>query len=194
MKCRQTERALPALIDNEIAAPWRRAIEVHLQNCASCRARCAEIRASHNVLRSAINAYPRIAASPDFDARVWQKIAAREAQTLPLWLRIDAIFARPLPKLAASATGGIVFGFLLVAPLLLANRGASSNDGAGVAALARGEISPEVFYTRHDAHLWLDFALSPGAPRPQTSNKENAWNAESRAGALPPSLLSGSLC
>lgn len=160
-KCR-FDRTLRAFLDEEMPLGQRHTLHAHLTSCADCRTRLDALRAEKHLLRATLGAYPRIAASPDFDAGVWQKLAEREPQKLPFIESIDALFARPVLKLFASASGGFVFGLLLVTPYLFAKRtesAATSTSGARAASsLTSG------FYARNEANLWLDFA-PPLEPR-----------------------------
>ncbi len=71
------------------------------------------------MVRDALDNYPRIKASPDFDFRVLEAVMARTARSRSLLDRLDALFARPLYKLLGASTLGIVIALLTASVLVL---------------------------------------------------------------------------
>jgi len=78
--CEQRREAIGALVDGELAAEERAALETHLAGCAGCRQELDEL----NRLAAAFRTLPAVEPAPDFEARFWARIA-READG---WLAV----------------------------------------------------------------------------------------------------------
>lgn len=132
MKCREMKRRLADYAEGEVAATRAAEIEAHLAVCASCRARLETLRCERRSVRRALQALPRIQASPDFERRVLEALPERMtlpqrmARPLSFFDRLDAVFARPVCKLLGSSVFGLLCGLLIVS--LLAPRSLSSGD------------------------------------------------------------------
>jgi hypothetical protein len=101
-----------------------------------------------SALRAFAN-YPQIAASPDFNRRVLERVlAAREPSRFDLFCdRLDEIFARPLLKLLGAATMGAVVALIGTGVLLLA---------CGVSTPATQTEAPPVVAAREPGTLMAD--------------------------------------
>ncbi len=132
MNCREMKRHLPDYAEGEIAAARAAEIEAHLAVCAACRARLETLHGERHSVRRALQALPRIQASPDFERRVLEALPERMAlpqrmvRPLSLFDRLDAVFARPVCKLLGSSVFGLLCGLLIVS--LLAPRSLSAGD------------------------------------------------------------------
>ena len=72
MSCTRMEKRILGFIDGRLKPSEQRDAEVHLAECATCRARVSEFRAVSGLL----DELPRIEPSPAFDVRVRARIAA----------------------------------------------------------------------------------------------------------------------
>jgi anti-sigma factor RsiW len=107
---------LSAYLDDALSAVERSTVAAHLDTCADCRARLAELRATASLIRS----LPELSPSRRLVPRV---------SAVPAWLA-------PLRTLTTMASG--VSAFLFIASALLANVGtlATSTSGAAQPAAA----------------------------------------------------------
>lgn len=64
------------------------------------------------VARRALDAYPRLQASANFDQQVLARVTISRSPIELFCDRLDEIFSRPLLKLFASSVGGILVGLL----------------------------------------------------------------------------------
>src|SRR4028118_458364 len=90
---------LSAYLDNELSSQERASIADHLTVCSACQAQLQALQEEQQLVRNALNLYPRIKAGPDFDLRVLDAVAKRHSKIDTFFDRLDAFFARPLPKL-----------------------------------------------------------------------------------------------
>lgn len=102
---------LSAYLDDALSAVERSAVAAHLDTCADCRARLAELRATASLIR----ALPELSPS----RRLVPRVAA-----VPAWLA-------PLRTLTTLASG--VSAFLFIASALLANVGTLATSTSGAA-------------------------------------------------------------
>ena len=72
--CEREREQIGALLDGELEAGERAALEAHLADCAGCRQALEDQRQ----LAAAFAALPAVEPAPDFEARFWARIA-REA-------------------------------------------------------------------------------------------------------------------
>jgi anti-sigma factor RsiW len=98
MNCERMETLLVGWLDGRAAAGERQAVEAHLAACDACRRRAEEFRA----LWAAMDEAEAVEPSPDFDARLRQRIEAEPRPRRFGWLL-------PAPKAA------LAFVALLVA-------------------------------------------------------------------------------
>jgi anti-sigma factor RsiW len=147
---------LSAFLDDALVAAERSAISAHLDSCADCRARLAELRATASLIRALPDLPP--------SRRLVPRVAA-----VPAWLA-------PLRTLTTMASG--VSAFLFIASALLANMGSlamPTSLGAPAAAPAAGGAAPSS--ERSDSA-----AASPSsAPGPAAP----ALSADSKAATQP---------
>jgi predicted anti-sigma-YlaC factor YlaD len=104
--CREIQAELSAYIDNEIPTATRVALEKHVQDCALCRARLAEL----NALTAGVMALPRLRPPPGFLAEVRRRIM-RDGKDQPSWQ--DYIF-RPLWLKVPLEAAAVIATVLLV--------------------------------------------------------------------------------
>ncbi|MDQ3812898.1 MAG: zf-HC2 domain-containing protein [Armatimonadota bacterium] len=139
MNCRSLQEQLPDYLDDELPPPHSAALAAHLKICDDCRAQLHALASTQKTVRTALDRYPRIKATPDFDLRVLEAATQRQSQAASLLDWFDTFFARPLPKLLGSSVVGILFGVLLFATFLprptLANNPTSAPDPASIAAI-----------------------------------------------------------
>lgn len=193
MNCRQVCELLERYVSGETQRTEAQAVEAHLAACSSCQAEHDTLR----MVRSALDDYPRIKASPDFDLRVLEAVMARTAKSHSLLDRLDALFARPLYKLLASALLGVVIAWLPVSVVALpyAHRFTTSAP-SGVAAAQ----PPTPFTRSHGLYAfdrWLfddSGTAETRAPRRshQPQGRKPSWDANTSA--LPSSQRFGSWC
>ena len=79
MACPEFEPRILDLVDRPDAIADREAVRAHLAACPACQAFASELQRLDVALQRAVEA-PQL--SPDFDTRLWQRIAA-EAPTIP---------------------------------------------------------------------------------------------------------------
>lgn len=140
MNCREMKRRLADYAEGEVAETRAVEIEAHLAVCAACRARLETLHCERLSVRRALQALPRIQASPDFERRVLESLPQRMAQPLSLFDRLDAIFARPVCKLLGSSVFGLLCGLLMVSLLvprsMLAGNSPTPSDTIAPSVLA----------------------------------------------------------
>ncbi|MCS6862574.1 MAG: zf-HC2 domain-containing protein [Abditibacteriales bacterium] len=115
MNCRQVCERLERYLSGETNRAEAQAVEAHLATCPSCQVERDTLR----MVRAALDNYPRIKASPDFDFRVLEVVLARTAKSDSLLDRLDALFARPLYKLLGASALGVVIALLTTALVAL---------------------------------------------------------------------------
>jgi anti-sigma factor RsiW len=93
MKCEDVSKELIAYLDGRASASERQKVEGHLEGCATCRNRAAEMRKVSMLLGD----LPAIEPSFGFDARVRQRVAA-EPQRNWFWQLMPA----PRPAFAVA--------------------------------------------------------------------------------------------
>ncbi|HTO70024.1 MAG TPA: zf-HC2 domain-containing protein [Myxococcota bacterium] len=116
MECSRDPEILAAFADGELAPAERAEVEVHLADCAACRAGLAAERR----LGELFAALPPVEAPGDFEARFWGRIA-RERDATPsraVWLR--AVFSR---RVISLAVGTAAVALLLVLPRVTSTPG-----------------------------------------------------------------------
>ncbi len=69
--CRGYRENMSAFLDEELASSDRRALESHLAGCLEC----SDALARQLRLSGALAALPQVAASPQFEARFWARLA-----------------------------------------------------------------------------------------------------------------------
>ena len=89
MNCPQTQTELSAYVDGELPPSIRAEVEAHIEGCAACRKRLAELRK----LAEGVAALPKPQPAPQFLAAVRRKIARGETPEQRNW--IDLLF-RPV--------------------------------------------------------------------------------------------------
>lgn len=92
-------------------APSRASLELHLLECAECR----QLAASQKAVWAALDQWPPASISPDFDAKLYARIAQQEQETW--WQRLSHwnwSFRPAMPVAAACAV--LVAAFLLKPP------------------------------------------------------------------------------
>jgi anti-sigma factor RsiW len=196
MNCRQVCELLERYVSGETNGTDAQAVEAHLAACSSCQVERDTLR----MVRSALDGYPRLKASPDFDVRVLEAVMARTAKSHSFLDRLDALFARPLYKLLASASLGVAIALLTVSVMVLphAHRSKTSAPSGVVAAqsptsfIRSREQVANLFYDR-----WLfedDNTAETPAPRRshQPQGRKSSWDANTSA--LPSSPRFGSWC
>lgn len=104
--CKQIEESLDAFHDNELSAAEQRVVEDHLQNCAACVNKLAEIDRLVHTLRT----MPRVAVSESLSSKLDNIIDQQtNVSKFPskLWM----------PVAAAAAVVAIVFGLRFANPI-----------------------------------------------------------------------------
>lgn len=112
---------LSAYLDGALTPAERAAVDTHLDTCADCRARVAELRGVATLLRSLPGPVPS------------RRLVPRLA-TAPLWMA-------PLRTLATLASGVSVF--LFMASAILANIGFLAGGSASTAASGAAAVAPQ---------------------------------------------------
>lgn len=159
MNCRNAEDLLWSLCEGSLAEDSARLVGEHLAGCAKCRRARAEIQTMLAAMRSVGEGVGEIEPSPDFQARLQERIDAWEIRKRVFWITVWAGFlARNRRLLAASGVafavalaGGlyVMRGFVgpghMVAkqseaakPTEVANRGAASYEGVGLTRTGSG--------------------------------------------------------
>jgi anti-sigma factor RsiW len=212
MNCQARQQQLTSYLDDELSSGQRIALTEHLKTCSACQSQLQALQDEQQLVRNVLNLYPRIKAAPDFALRVLDAVEKRRSEPDTFFDRLDAFFARPLPKLLGSSVMGIFCGALLVALLLPRGASVSGNAtiGAGTApqqtVATAAPRTPSRFYAQgrlpqeHGltaADLMNDFTrdekpLRRSTPTLKTPAREPLWNVD--ISASPLSLLSGSLC
>jgi anti-sigma factor RsiW len=130
--CAEYEHEIVDLHDGELPAGRARAVSSHLEGCARCRAWAGEVAALDARLAAAL---PRPVLSPDFDARLRERIASLATPVRRPELRsrleqehdalVDALrrSARRRAVLGAVATAAATLALLATARGLLAQAG-----------------------------------------------------------------------
>ncbi|HUK82588.1 MAG TPA: zf-HC2 domain-containing protein [Verrucomicrobiae bacterium] len=96
MNCSQVANDLSAYVDGELTATREAEIDAHIDQCAQCRARVAELRK----LSEGVAGLPKLQPQPRFLAEVKDKIRAGETGRLS-W--IDVLFRPYWPKVPIEA-------------------------------------------------------------------------------------------
>jgi hypothetical protein len=130
MSCRRIHLQLSALLDGELPANRRPAVEAHLESCAACRARLQQLRK----LNAGISMLPALTPAPELLTAVRRKLAAAQpdrpgvswADRLfhPWWVKV------PLEALAAVAILVIIIVAIRPAP----HRGPVMDDSGRLTA------------------------------------------------------------
>ena len=200
MNCRQAAHLLEPYADHETSEVQSAALARHLAACSACDRQYSALLE----VRAALDAYPRIAASPDFDARVLDAVLLRAAQPETFFDRLDLFFARPLYKLLGSTMLGFFLALLTVAAVLLPqSRNGSTQAPPALTASTAGvrEIRPDSeFYAAHGLlpdTTYVDlirelYPVEATPPRRRKEKRESSWDAA--PSELSSSPLSGSLC
>jgi anti-sigma factor RsiW len=203
---------LAPYLDDELPSPQRVALAEHIKTCAVCESQLQALQQEQTSVRGALNSYPRIQAAPDFDLRVLASVSQRQSRLDVFFDRIDAFFARPLPKLLGSSVMGLFCGALILFALLpspiTSENATTVAPGAKVPAMAaRERATVSRFYAQNrfrghvsDAELLKELGhdiedpatrRAPATP-PKTPGKEPSWDVD--ISASPLSALPGSLC
>ena len=112
MNCKEIESYAIEYLDGKLAGDNLRAVELHLEGCAACSERLHGFSDVSGLLDS----WPAIAPSPSFNARLAQRLASPEANSLGWWERLSATlnwFPVGKPALAGALLGMILFGVVL---------------------------------------------------------------------------------
>ena len=105
MNCPQIQTELSAYVDGELPPSIRAEVEAHIEGCAACRKRLAELRK----LAEGVAALPKLQPAPQFLAAVRRKIARGETPEQRNW--IDLLFRPvwvkvPIEAVALAADSG----------------------------------------------------------------------------------------
>jgi len=200
MKCKQATQFLEPCLDRELAKAQTAELEAHLAICPACHRQYSALLS----VRDALDSYPRIHASPDFDLRVLDAVLRQAGQSQSFFDRLDLFFARPLYKLLGSTMLGLFLALLTVAAVLLPQ----ARDGSTPAAPALTASTAGVREIRPDSEFYVAQGLLPNAayadlmrelypieatpPRRRKEKRESSWDASTSE--LSSSPLSGSLC
>src|SRR5947209_20393461 len=111
MSCSRMEKQIFPYVDGRLKPADIRAVESHLESCATCRVRVSEFRAVSGLL----DELPEIEPSGAFDARVRARVAAEPVKQ-SWW----AVFA-PSPRAALAAS------MLLLATIWVGSRPGNVN-------------------------------------------------------------------
>jgi hypothetical protein len=144
-------------------------------------------------IKSALEAYPRIVPSPDFEARVLEAVFA--PRRITFIDRLDQLFARPAIKLIAATSMGLLASWLIALPCLgpqtltlgyptwvdaTPSAGIATAKIAVIPPLGTGEArgKPTTLLALEELHDWSgeNPAVSPpSAPPAQFHRRESAW-------------------
>ncbi len=147
MNCHFSQQ-LTAYLDDELSSQQRASLADHLKKCSACHAQLQALQNEQQLVRNALNQYPRIKAAPDFNLRVLDAVAKRRSRADTFFDRLDAFFARPLYKMLGSSMVGTLFAFLIIAPLSLSSPAKESGNSNLVAAPASGSSPAKAASTK----------------------------------------------
>lgn len=190
MNCRPICELLERYISGQMNEAEAQAVEAHLAACSSCQAERDLLR----MVRSALDNYPRIKASSDFDLRVLEAVLARTAKSDSLLDRLDALFARPLYKLLGASTLGIVIALLTAAIVVLPHTRGFKSHTVAVRPSTPFARPPGLYAFDHDWSDDEDIAGTRNESRSykQPKRRESSWDANTSG--LSSSRQSGSWC
>jgi anti-sigma factor RsiW len=90
MECKQVEELLVALCEGSLDSVTTRRLEEHLASCA----RCMKERTRIAKTLEALHEFETIKPSPDFSAKLWQRIDEWETTRRVVWVTAVAAFMR----------------------------------------------------------------------------------------------------
>ena len=156
MNCPQIQTELSAYVDGELPPSIRAEVEAHIEGCAACRKRLAELRK----LVEGVAALPKLQPAPQFLAAVRRKIAHGETPEQKNW--IDLLFRPVWVKVPIEAMA--VVAILVVATVLITPP--RRNTAQQTLAMNRKESTPA---ERAEAQVNAP-ARSPAQPVPIVLN------------------------
>lgn len=112
MNCEQIEKELVACALGEAEMDVQREVRTHLEGCPACRRKMSLIQAAASALPERTQSL-----SPDFTARVMERIDAEEAAARRNWIEgwLESLRLNPsLGAAAACLAGFLLFGGLFV--------------------------------------------------------------------------------
>ena len=112
MNCKEIEGYAIEYLDGKLAGEDLKAVELHLHGCGACSERLHGFSDVSGLLDS----WPAIEPSPSFNARLAQRLASAEANSLGWWERLSTAinwFPVGKPALAGAVLGMILFGVFL---------------------------------------------------------------------------------
>jgi anti-sigma factor RsiW len=162
------DRLLSAYLDDALAAPERDAVRAHLDGCATCRGRLADLGATSRLIAALPQLAPRRSLVP-------------RLERAPVWLR-------PVRLLGAMGSG--LFVFLFIASAVI-NSGSSLGGGASTAErlAEKGQFGAAVNALASDAAKQVAGATPVPAAAPaaagQPQSSGGARDAASSASPAP---------
>lgn len=137
-----------------------------------------------DTVRRALDAYPRIQASRDFNARVLDAILTQASRPPSFFERLDLFFAHPLRKVLGSTALGMTLGLLIIIVVALPHASRQSAPLPASAPLVAASSSRLYAFNRWRLDLAdIDPALEPRAaptalrPRSSRSIRRQSWHA-----------------
>jgi len=134
-------------------------------------------------LQKAIHEYPRIEASPDFDQRVLQALAAKQAQQSKLELfcdNLDRIFERPILKLLATSLFAILLawgGANLISTFAFPNLSKQANSMSSHQINMQAQSLGSLTFGSGSLYAWESDSIIQTNPQGIISQQQNSTNS-----------------
>lgn len=100
MNCTDVKRKIPMWLDSELADNLQIGLKAHIDGCVSCKKEAEHFRTFRNLLTKSA---PQVEPSPNFEARFWAKVTARQKEPKVIRIFQDIVSFIPVPNLAQAA-------------------------------------------------------------------------------------------